>query len=174
VSMESQGWVGLALVRIAAVYLVIALVLGLAMAVRQDFSLASVHSHLGLLGWASMGLAGIVYLVLPRTGRSRLAVVHFWLHNVGLPVMLGALAVLHLSDDSRAEPLVGLGSLPSWSSPSTSSGTGPGTRSPAARRRAGSEPGGSRRDRRTAPLQPSGRRPSEPLQRNGFSARTVP
>jgi hypothetical protein len=109
--MESQGWVGLALVRIAAVYLVIALVLGLAMAVRQDFSLASVHSHLGLLGWASMGLAGIVYLVLPRTGRSRLAVVHFWLHNVGLPVMLGALAVLHLSDDSRAEPLVGLGSF---------------------------------------------------------------
>jgi hypothetical protein len=109
--MESKGWVGVALIRIAAVYLVIALVLGLAMGLRQDFSLASVHSHLGLLGWASMGLAGIVYLVLPRTGRSRLAVVHFWLHNVGLPVMLGALTVLDLLGDSRAEPVVGLGSF---------------------------------------------------------------
>jgi hypothetical protein len=111
VSTESKGWVGVALIRIAAVYLVIALVLGLAMGLRQDFSLASVHSHLGLLGWASMGLAGIVYLVLPRTGRSRLAVVHFWLHNVGLPVMLGALTVLDLLGDSRAEPVVGLGSF---------------------------------------------------------------
>lgn len=109
--MESKGWVGLALVRIAAVYLVIALVLGFTMGLRQDFSLASVHSHLGLLGWASMGLAGIVYLVLPRTGRSRLAVVHFWLHNVGLPVMLGALTVVDFLGDSRAEPVVGLGSF---------------------------------------------------------------
>jgi len=107
---SEEGWVGLTLVKIAAVYLVVALLLGMAMAIREDFSLMSVHSHLGLLGWAAMGLAGLVYLVVPGTGRGRLAVSHFWLHNVGLPIMMAGLVVEHGLGDSRAEPVIGLGS----------------------------------------------------------------
>lgn len=108
--MESKGWVGLALLKVSAVYLLVALVLGLTMAIGEDFTLMSVHSHLGLLGWAAMGLTGVVYLVVPRTGTSRLAVAHFWMHNLGLPVMMGGLVVLHLRGDARAEPVVGVGS----------------------------------------------------------------
>jgi len=108
--MRSEGWVGLTLVKVAAVYLVVAVLLGMAMAIREDFSLTSVHSHLGLLGWAAMGLAGLVYLVVPGTGRGRLAVAHFWLHNVGLPVMMVGLVVEHGLGDPRAEPVIGLGS----------------------------------------------------------------
>jgi len=103
--------VGLALVKIAALYLVLSLAVGLAMAMRGDFSLVSVHSHLGLLGWAAMGLTGVIYLAVPRTGGTRLAVAHFWLHNVGLPVMMVALAVLYGLDEPRAEPVVGVGSV---------------------------------------------------------------
>ena len=33
-----------------------------------------------------------MYSVYPDAGRSRLAQVHFWLHNVSLPVMMGSLA----------------------------------------------------------------------------------
>jgi hypothetical protein len=110
VIMRSEGWLGLTLVKAAAVYLVIALALGMVMAVRKDFSLMSVHSHLGLLGWAAMGLTGLVYLVVPRTGRGRLAVTHFWLHNVGLPVMMAGLAVEHGLGDARVEPVIGFGS----------------------------------------------------------------
>jgi cbb3-type cytochrome oxidase subunit 1 len=107
--MSSRGWVGVALVKIASVYLLVGLVLGMAMALAEDFRLASVHSHLLLLGWGTMATTGIVYLVLPRCADTRLAAAHFWLHNLGLPVMMLSLSALHLGEP-RAEPLVGLGS----------------------------------------------------------------
>ena len=108
--MSSRGWVGIALVRIASVYLLVGLVLGMAMAVAEDFRLVSVHSHLLLLGWATLAITGIVYLVLPRCADTRLAAAHFWLHNLGLPVMMLSLAAEHLGEP-RAQPLIGLGSV---------------------------------------------------------------
>ena len=48
--------------------------------------------------------------VLPRCAGTRLAVAHFWLHNLGLPVMMLSLSAAHLGEP-RAEPLVGLGSI---------------------------------------------------------------
>ena len=108
--MSARGWVGVALVKIASLYLLAGLVLGLAMALAEDFRLVSVHSHLLLLGWATLALTGIVYLVLPRCADTRLAAAHFWLHNLGLPVMMLSLAAEHLGEP-RAEPLIGLGSI---------------------------------------------------------------
>jgi hypothetical protein len=108
--MESRAWVGVALVKLAAVYLVASLLLGLAMAIRKDFALMSVHSHLGLLGWTAMGLTGLVYLVRPSCARSRLSVAHFWLHNLGLPLMMGSLAA-ELLGRPGGEPLIGAGAV---------------------------------------------------------------
>jgi cbb3-type cytochrome oxidase subunit 1 len=109
--MKQQSSVGLKLIRIASFYLMVSLALGFVMALSEDHSLVSVHSHLGLLGWAAMAITGIVYLVLPRCGSSRLATVHFWLHNIGLPIMMISLVVLTESGDTRAAPLVGVGSI---------------------------------------------------------------
>ena len=50
-----------------------------------------------------------VYLLLPRCAGTRLAVLHFWLHNLGLPVMVGALAAETLGVRGAA-PYIGLGS----------------------------------------------------------------
>jgi heme/copper-type cytochrome/quinol oxidase subunit 1 len=108
--MSSRARIGVSLVRIASLYLLVGLVLGLAMAVGKDFSLLSVHSHLLLLGWATLATTGIVYLVLPRCAGSRLAAAHFWLHNLGLPVMMASLAA-EARGDSRAQPLIGVGSI---------------------------------------------------------------
>jgi heme/copper-type cytochrome/quinol oxidase subunit 1 len=102
--------VGVSLVRIASLYLLVGLVLGLAMAVGEDFSLLSVHSHVLLLGWATLAITGVVYLVLPRCADSRLAAPHFWLHNLGLPVMMVSLAAQALGEP-RAEPFIGVGSI---------------------------------------------------------------
>lgn len=109
VDMRPGPWVGLALVRMACLYLLAGLVLGMAMAVGKDFSLVSVHSHLLLLGWATLAITGIVYVVLPRCAATRLAVAHAWLHGLGLPVMMASLAAALLGAP-WAEPLVGLGS----------------------------------------------------------------
>ena len=86
--------IGMRLIQIAAIYMLIAVVLGYAMGVSGNFMLSSVHAHVSLLGWATMALAGIVYILVPRCGQSRLAVFHFWGHNLGLPLMMISLALL--------------------------------------------------------------------------------
>ena len=109
--MKAPRSVGRQLIVLAALYLVTSLALGFAMAVTGNHALFSVHSHLGLLGWTTMGLTGIVYLVLPGCGDSVLARVHFWLHNLGLPIMMAALAVFTVTGNASVQPAIGLGSL---------------------------------------------------------------
>jgi len=109
--VKTRRPIGVSLIAIATLYLVAALLMGFFMGVSEDHSLVSVHSHLGLLGWATMAITGIVYLLLPACARSRLAPAHFWLHNVGLPIMMIGLAVVAQFGDARAEPAIGVGSL---------------------------------------------------------------
>jgi cbb3-type cytochrome oxidase subunit 1 len=100
---------GVRLLQIAASYMVLGLGLGLAMGISGNFSLTSVHAHLLLLGWATMAIAGIVYLVLPDCARSRLATFHFWGHNLGMPIMLMSLA-MKVNGQEKMEPLIGASS----------------------------------------------------------------
>ena len=85
---------GLNFLRIAVVYLFIGGLMGLGMGITEQFTLAPVHAHVLLLGWASLALAGIVYHLYPAASGTRLATMHFWLHNVGLPVFMVGLAML--------------------------------------------------------------------------------
>jgi cbb3-type cytochrome oxidase subunit 1 len=98
---------GLRFLKIAVVYLFIGALLGLAMGTTQQFALASVHAHLLLLGWESLALAGVIYHLYPVAAATRLAQIHFWLHNVGLPVFMVALGMLHTGHES-AGPIVGI------------------------------------------------------------------
>lgn len=97
---------GLRFLKIAVVYLVLGALLGLAMGLTQSFTLAPVHAHILLLGWASLALAGLVYHLYPAASRTRLAQIHFWLHNIGLPLFMIALAML-LTGSDVAGPLTG-------------------------------------------------------------------
>lgn len=101
--------IGIALLRMSVIYLAAGLVLGLAIGISKSFWLASVHSHVLLLGWVAMAVSGIVYLVLPRCADSRLAPIHFWLHNLGLPVMLASLAMAAFGRP-QVEPAIAAGS----------------------------------------------------------------
>jgi cbb3-type cytochrome oxidase subunit 1 len=98
---------GVRFLRIAVVYLAIGACLGLAMGIKENFVLAPVHAHLLLLGWASLALAGIIYHLYPGAADTRLARVHFWLHNVGLPVFMAGLGML-LTGTAGAGPVVGV------------------------------------------------------------------
>ncbi len=101
---------GLRFLKIAVVYLVIGALLGGYMGIKQNFILAPVHAHLMLLGWATFALAGIVYHLYPAASTTRLASVHFWLHNVGLPFFMLTLAVL-LTGHEAAGPWVGISAI---------------------------------------------------------------
>lgn len=107
--MEIRSRVGTMLVKIATVYLVLGLAGGMFVAVTERYELMSAHSHASLVGWTTMGLAGLVYVVFPACERSRLAAVHFWLHNVGLPLMVFGL-ISKAVGDVRAETFLALGS----------------------------------------------------------------
>ena len=98
---------GLRFLRIAVVYLFIGALLGGFMGFSQQFTLAPVHAHLLLLGWASFALAGIVYHLYPAGAVTLLARIHFWLHNLGLPVFMVALWML-LTGHETAGPFVGI------------------------------------------------------------------
>ncbi|MGE5171713.1 MAG: hypothetical protein ACM3JC_15225 [Rudaea sp.] len=80
------------LIRIAAVYLAIGVTMGIVMGITHQFSLAPVHAHVNLLGWASLGIMGVIYRVYPAAAETRLARAHFWVHNTALPIFMVALA----------------------------------------------------------------------------------
>jgi hypothetical protein len=82
--------------KLAVVYLIVGISLGIAMGASQNFTLRPVHAHLNLLGWTTMALAGLIYAVFPAAAASRLARIHFWLHNTSVPVMMAALSALLL------------------------------------------------------------------------------
>jgi cbb3-type cytochrome oxidase subunit 1 len=98
---------GLRFLKIAVVYLFVGALLGGVMGMTQQFVLAPVHAHLLLLGWASFALVGVIYHLYPAASATRLARIHFWLHNLGLPLFMIALWML-LTGRESAGPLVGI------------------------------------------------------------------
>ena len=93
-NLAAPNSVGLAWVRIAALYLVVGIAMGIAMGATQTFTLRPVHAHVNLLGWAGMALSGLVYFIYPKAGESKLGRAHFWLTNLALPFMMVSLALV--------------------------------------------------------------------------------
>lgn len=96
------------LIRIAVVYLAIGAAMGIVMGITQQFSLAPVHAHVNLLGWASLAIMGVIYRVYPPAAETRLAQIHFWMHNGALPVFMLGLAAM-LTGHERFHVLVDIG-----------------------------------------------------------------
>jgi len=82
------------LIRIAALYLVVGVAMGIVMGIQQQFSPAPVHAHINLLGFASLAIIGAIYKLYPDAAKTRLAHIHFWIHNTALPVFMIGLALL--------------------------------------------------------------------------------
>ena len=101
---------GLAWFRVAVVYFVLAVLIGVAMGATGNLALYAVHSHMNLLGWESLALVGLIYHCLPAIGRNRLATTQFWLHNAGLPVMMLGLTMKGLGS-TRMEPVLAVSSV---------------------------------------------------------------
>lgn len=83
---------GKTLLKISVVYFMIGISFGLYMSFTHVFNLTSVHVHLNLVGWVSLALVGLFYHLYPNLEQSGLAKAHFWLHNIGLPVMMISIA----------------------------------------------------------------------------------
>ncbi len=96
--------------RLAVVYFLLGVTLGIVMAASHDFTLRPVHVHLNLLGWASMGLFGLWYRSAPAAAESKLAKLHFWIYNLALPIQMATLA-MYVSGTTAVEPVLAIASM---------------------------------------------------------------
>ena len=94
----------------AVLYFLGSVGLGAYMGASGDHTLATVHSHVSLLGWASMGLTGLIYRAYPAAAGHRLAAWHFGLYQASVPIMLLAVAALVLGNEG-AGPVAGAASV---------------------------------------------------------------
>lgn len=98
-------------IRISVLYFVVGVLLGLYMSMTYNFSFTGVHAHVNLLGWTSMTLAGILYVLFPKAGRSILGKIHFILHNIGLLIMMVALFTLVQTGNEALGPVIGIAGM---------------------------------------------------------------
>ncbi|HEK9101590.1 cytochrome-c oxidase [Bacillus pfraonensis] len=101
---------GIRFIQISSIYFVIGVCMGLFMSISSNFKLTAVHVHVLLLGWTSMMIAGILYYIFKEAGTSKLGKLHFWLLNIGLPIMMIALA-FEIYGYHAAIPFVAGGSI---------------------------------------------------------------
>ena len=73
---------GVIWLKLAVLYLILGIALGIAMGASQNFTLRPVHAHINLLGWTTMALAGLIYSVFPKAGESGLARLHLVLRCI--------------------------------------------------------------------------------------------
>ena len=95
----------------AITYFVIGIGMGVYMGASGNHALFTVHAHVNLLGWASMGLIGLLYRSLPAAAETRFAVWHFWLYQVAVPPMLVAVALIQVWGQKDAGPVAGAASV---------------------------------------------------------------
>src|SRR5215469_11240886 len=80
-------------VTIGVVYLIVGMVLGIVMGIRQDFQLAPVHAHLNLVSFVSHCAFGLVHRAWPALRANLIASVQFWLFVLGTPLFVTGIAL---------------------------------------------------------------------------------
>lgn len=79
---------------IGSLYLLLGILIGMYMGGSGDHSLAPLHAHINLLGFALMTVFGIIYRIIPAMAGTTLAKAHFWLHQIGALILLVMLWLL--------------------------------------------------------------------------------
>jgi hypothetical protein len=96
--------------RVAVLYALLAMALGIAMGISEDHSQMPTHAHLNLVGWVSMAIYALVYRQWPAAAQSKLALIHFWTANAGAILLnLGVYGLM--SGNAALAPVAVAGSL---------------------------------------------------------------
>ena len=82
--------------RLGVLACLVGMSLGIWMGMNENFTLAPVHAHINLLGFASMMLFGLFYRAFPAAAKGWLPMAHFVLAVLGFLIMAPSLAWLLL------------------------------------------------------------------------------
>jgi peptidoglycan/LPS O-acetylase OafA/YrhL len=106
--LKEISMIGSLMMRVSVLLLLIGLLWGIEMGIRQDFALAPAHAHLNLIGGVLLFVFGLYYRLVPGAGASPLAIVQGWLHIVGAIVFpLGVAIVVSKGESLVAIPIIG-------------------------------------------------------------------
>jgi cbb3-type cytochrome oxidase subunit 1 len=102
-----MDWFIKAFIRSSLIWFTLGIALGLAMAAHPLWVVyRPAHAHMNVVGFITMMVFGVGYQLLPRLfggglWSRRLAIVHLWLANVGLALMVaGFMLAPHIGDGS--------------------------------------------------------------------------
>jgi hypothetical protein len=96
--------------KLAVLFVVAGMAMGIGMAASQDHSIMPAHAHLNLLGWVSLFLFGIYYERRPALDASRLARIQVWLWSAGTVLLTVAVAAIHLGHTAM-DPVAAVAAL---------------------------------------------------------------
>ncbi len=100
--------IGSLMMRVGVVVLLVGMLAGIDMGIRQDFVLAPAHAHFNLIGGVLLFLFGLYYRLGPDAGTTVLAKAQGWLHIIGAILFPAGVALVILKGDSFiAAPIVG-------------------------------------------------------------------
>jgi hypothetical protein len=100
--------IGSLMMRVSVVVLLAGMLAGIAMGIRQDFTLQPAHAHLNLVGGVLLFLFGMYYRLFPAAADDKLAKLQGWLHIVGGILFPAGVAVVVLKGPAFiALPIVG-------------------------------------------------------------------
>lgn len=92
--------------RLGVLAILVGVSLGIWMGSNQNFTLRPVHTHINLIGWASMMLSGLVYRAIPEAARGWMPMAHFGLAVIGFLVMMTSLTVVLLGNPAAVPFLI--------------------------------------------------------------------
>jgi hypothetical protein len=105
---KERRMIGSLMMRVSVVVLLVGVLAGIEMGIRQNFALAPAHAHLNLVGGVLLFLFGLYYRLVPAAGTSALARIQGWLHITGAIVFPAGVAVVILKGPSfEAAPIAG-------------------------------------------------------------------
>jgi hypothetical protein len=105
---RGRKMIGPLMMRVSVVLLVIGMLWGIEMGIRQSFSLAPAHAHLNLVGGVLLFVFGLYYKLFPTAGDSALAKWQGWLHIAGSILFpLGVAVVIGRGEGFIALPIIG-------------------------------------------------------------------
>jgi hypothetical protein len=94
--------------RAGVIFLVVGMVWGIEMGIRQDFSMAPAHAHFNLVGGVLLFVFGLYYRMVPLARDSALAKWQSWLHIVGAVLFpVGVAVVIKKGESFIALPIIG-------------------------------------------------------------------
>jgi len=99
---------GSMMMRTATVILLIGMIWGIEMGIRQNFAMAPAHAHFNLVGGVLLFVFGLYYKLFPAAGDSAIATWQGWLHIAGAILFpLGVAVVVAKGETFIVLPIVG-------------------------------------------------------------------